>query len=282
MAADQWYRRYPRDWFEGTRVLTPEARGIYADIIDLLHIHDGRLPYDEIELKAKLVIREVRTLRRIFDELVRWGKLAIVDGMITNDRVIADLKKRGGRPFTKGSAWSRRAVGEELPTSRPSPRQLPPDTSATPESEIANSNGLGRNPPATESESESEEKIKKEAADDAPARARASHMAKFALVYAWLEGRLGLSAFNGSAIHVWLNAGADLDLHIKPAVDLVLAKMNGHGPPRSINYFTPAISEYFAHATGRMPEPRPGGNDHAPPSFVKAAMEVLDAMENKK
>jgi len=89
-----YLKAYARDWLTGTRVLSPEARGIYWDIIMLMQDRDARLKMDEQNLCRDLALANPRTLRRILGELFTKGKLAVTtDGWITQKRMEIEMAK---------------------------------------------------------------------------------------------------------------------------------------------------------------------------------------------
>lgn len=100
---DFWFPWKGAKWLGGTRMLSPEARGIYADYITLMREGDGTLPDERTPRGEKwhcrcLGLRDARTLRRIVDELFENEKLQrLEDGRLTNPTVQRDIAKgRGG------------------------------------------------------------------------------------------------------------------------------------------------------------------------------------------
>lgn len=85
-----YFRFYPRDYFEATRVLTLEERGAYMDIICLEMMLEGVLRDDDDLLSHHLHISK-RKWRPLKAALVAHGKLSVEDGMIVNDRCVREL-----------------------------------------------------------------------------------------------------------------------------------------------------------------------------------------------
>ena len=85
---------YGRDWLGGTRRLSPEARGIYADMLVLIYEGEGRCAYDEDALCAELALRSVRVLRRILGELIDAGKLIRDGNWLYNGRATREIERR--------------------------------------------------------------------------------------------------------------------------------------------------------------------------------------------
>lgn len=122
--SDPWYKRNARDFYEGTRRLTLEQRGAYTDLIDLIYIHDGDVPDDDDWIAHALHISR-RKWRVIRAALMAAGKIASVDGQITNSRAVIELEERrrrreinrenalGQRRFETGSRVVRSGTSNE-------------------------------------------------------------------------------------------------------------------------------------------------------------------------
>lgn len=85
MGKIHWYKRDPVAWLQGTRKLTPEQRGFYADIIELIMAHDGELEDDDKDVAAWIRCT-VGKWRKIKAQLIEAGKISIECGKIINDR----------------------------------------------------------------------------------------------------------------------------------------------------------------------------------------------------
>lgn len=112
----------PRDWRTGTRTLTPELRGIYADMISILHESGGRVPYDADALCAELGLKSVRVVRRLIDALVTADKLQLAGGWLSNRRVTRDLARRAAAPASGATLGGRPRYpqpGDESPPELP-------------------------------------------------------------------------------------------------------------------------------------------------------------------
>lgn len=72
----KWYKRDPHRWFEGTRELAWEERGVYADMVDIALARDGRLPNDDRFL-CVAIGGNVRSIRRIKSALIAKRKVRI-------------------------------------------------------------------------------------------------------------------------------------------------------------------------------------------------------------
>lgn len=80
-----YYKRFPRDFLEGTIGLSFEVKGAYAIVLDLIYMRDGRLPDDARYIAGQLGC-SVRKWTAILAELVKAGKLHVQSGVITNFR----------------------------------------------------------------------------------------------------------------------------------------------------------------------------------------------------
>jgi uncharacterized protein YdaU (DUF1376 family) len=85
-----WYKRDPSDALEGMRCLTPEERGVYNTILDLIYERDGNLPDDD-RIIAGWAGCAVQRFRRIKNRLIELGKVIVRDGRLTNPRADKEL-----------------------------------------------------------------------------------------------------------------------------------------------------------------------------------------------
>lgn len=80
-----YYKRFPRDFLDGTIGLSLETKGAYAIVLDLIYMRDGRLPEDARYIAGQLGC-SVRKWTAILSELVAAGKLQVANGIISNFR----------------------------------------------------------------------------------------------------------------------------------------------------------------------------------------------------
>ncbi len=121
LTPDQWYRRYARDYHEGTRELTLAERGAYSDILDMIYMAGAPLKDDERMIAYKLHV-DVRTWRPIRNRLLALGKLYLVRGCLHNARAKTMLSQReierrsmGDRPgIAGGSRPDRPGIDRDL------------------------------------------------------------------------------------------------------------------------------------------------------------------------
>lgn len=97
---DFWFRWLPAKWLAGTRMVSLEGRGAYADYISIMREGDGTLPdertKDGLEWHCRmLAVRDGRTVKRVVGELLAKRKLRrLDDGRLTNSRVEYDMAER--------------------------------------------------------------------------------------------------------------------------------------------------------------------------------------------
>ena len=106
---------YIKDWIDGTRNLSNSAKGAYINIISAMYGRGGPFPYNETDLCRLTGCATVRSLRPLIHELIKNGKLKIVDGHLVNDRVqleIPKIENRIARSSKGGQARSGRVQAE--------------------------------------------------------------------------------------------------------------------------------------------------------------------------
>ncbi len=91
--SDPWFKRYPDDFFKGTRALSIEARGAYNDILDLIYMNGGPIPDDDFQIACALRIKQ-RKWAPIRKELFAKEKLILRPEGISNLRAEEELKQR--------------------------------------------------------------------------------------------------------------------------------------------------------------------------------------------
>lgn len=90
-----YYKRFPRDFLDGTIGLSLETKGAYAIILDLIYMRDGRLADDARYIAGQLGC-SVRKWTVIRAELIARGKLICELGFISNfraDYLLEDTRK---------------------------------------------------------------------------------------------------------------------------------------------------------------------------------------------
>jgi uncharacterized protein YdaU (DUF1376 family) len=120
----KWYKRDPNAYFGGTRMLTPEQRGIYNDIIELLYMRDGILPDDD-RRNARACMIAPQTWRRIKTDLIKLGKIQITDQHIMANRVqyCLEAAHKLGVSMSVLSQKRWKNNGDNMRDSNPPPKQ---------------------------------------------------------------------------------------------------------------------------------------------------------------
>lgn len=112
-----YYKRFPRDFLEGTIGMSLEVKGAYAVILDLIYMRDGRLPDDARYISGQLgcSLRKWSTIR---DALIAAGKITVSGGFLSNKR--ADDLLEDSVKYQEKQAENRRQANKnrDLPEPR--------------------------------------------------------------------------------------------------------------------------------------------------------------------
>lgn len=100
MSGPDWYRWFPAKWASGVIGLTPEQRGVYIDIINII-LDRGACPEDYDYLKRACNC-QARRLKRLIRELIAAGKLERNNGLIRQHR--AETERRESEAFAEVQA----------------------------------------------------------------------------------------------------------------------------------------------------------------------------------
>lgn len=87
-----WYKRYPKDFMDGTTRLSLEEEGAYSRCLDLIYNQGGAIADDEHWLASQMRC-SVRKWKAIRERLLELEKLLIVGGKLTNMRAEIELAK---------------------------------------------------------------------------------------------------------------------------------------------------------------------------------------------
>lgn len=88
-----YYKRFPRDFFEGTIGMSFEEKSAYGLLLDVIYMRDGNLP-DDPRYIAGLLGCSVRKWNAIKDKLIIAGKIELKDGIISNLRADNLIEER--------------------------------------------------------------------------------------------------------------------------------------------------------------------------------------------
>ncbi len=80
-----YYKRFPRDFLDGTIGMTLEEKGAYGIVLDLIYMRDGSLEDDHRYIAGHLGC-SVRCWISVRDRLISRGKLKLENGIISNSR----------------------------------------------------------------------------------------------------------------------------------------------------------------------------------------------------
>jgi len=106
MTAHPWYKRYPMDFIHGTMGLTLEEKGAYSLCLDLMYERDGPIP-DDARWIAGVCGCSLRKWKAIRARLIAIGKLAAVDGQLTNGRTDKELESRANISRTRAKSGAK-------------------------------------------------------------------------------------------------------------------------------------------------------------------------------
>lgn len=90
----EYYRAYPRDFFEGTIGMTGQLRGFYRMVLDLIYMHDGYLLNDWGHIAGNTGYGKTQC-KRMINQLVEMEKLQLSgknDEFFTQKRAKNELK----------------------------------------------------------------------------------------------------------------------------------------------------------------------------------------------
>lgn len=127
-----YYKRFPRDFLEGTIGMTLEEKGAYAIILDLIFATDGRLKDDANYIAGNLGC-SVRKWNSIREKLVALGKLSCDLGIISNSRAdkildeqrsFVDKQRENGHKAHKNSSIKKPSL---IPSHQPKVSQSEPE-----------------------------------------------------------------------------------------------------------------------------------------------------------
>ena len=86
-----YYKRYPRDFIEGTIGLPFEVKVTYSFVLDLIYMQGGKLPDDARYISGLLGV-SVRKWNSLRESLISAGKIVAENGCLTNYRAVSELE----------------------------------------------------------------------------------------------------------------------------------------------------------------------------------------------
>ena len=130
----EYYKAYPRDFFEGTLGMSGQLRGFYRMVIDLIYMHDGFLLSDWGHI-AGLTGYGKTQCRRMMSQLVEGGKIEVSgknDEFFSQKRAKNELKDSRKFQENQSKKASKRWENNGLPDANASAgRMLPQDHKTT-------------------------------------------------------------------------------------------------------------------------------------------------------
>ena len=223
-----YYKRFPRDFLEGSIGLSFEEKGAYAIVLDLIYMRNGSLPDDARYIAGQLGC-SVRLWSKIKDALVSKGKISVINGIISNFRANYQLEET--RKYQDKQAENRTKTNENNKLQKPSFNHSRDYPEPEPDTNID---------------------------DDVSAGASVSDFGD------WPEPRDTVGELTRCAsipaaewqLHTvrelvrWRQAGFSFRQDVIPAVEAVWLKVRQR-PPKSWAYFTDAIAQHHANRLDR-------------------------------
>jgi uncharacterized protein YdaU (DUF1376 family) len=112
-----YYKRFPRDFLDGTVGMTLEQKGAYGIVLDLIFSRGGKLPDDPRYIAGQLGC-SVRKWNSIKDYLISEAKLFTENGIISNKR--ADYLLEETRKYRDKQAENRKKPYKNSEETKPS------------------------------------------------------------------------------------------------------------------------------------------------------------------
>ncbi|MEH6836041.1 DUF1376 domain-containing protein [Falsihalocynthiibacter arcticus] len=157
MNALPYYKRFPRDFLEGTVGMPFEEKGAYGIVIDLIYLQDGSLADDSGYISGHLGM-SVRKWNSIRERLINRGKLQVNDGIIStkrSDNLMLETRKLRDKNAENGAKSHENNILEganaDKARDKPEPESEPEreETTTTPRTEVvpAETKSGGGGPP---------------------------------------------------------------------------------------------------------------------------------------
>jgi uncharacterized protein YdaU (DUF1376 family) len=116
-----YYKRFPRDFLDGTVGFTLEQKGAYSGVLDLIYMRGGNLPDDPGYIAGQLGC-SVRKWNSLRDFLIERGKLQVENGLISNfraDYLLEETRKyRDQKAENRAGSNKNKAEEERASTKR--------------------------------------------------------------------------------------------------------------------------------------------------------------------
>ena len=213
-----YYKRFPRDLIEGTVSMPFELKGAYSLILDLIYLHNGKLPDDARYIAGQLNV-SVRKWNSMRSELVSRDKLKIIGEFLTNLRAVTELESLTKLQDKQAENRARPNKNNDLQSPKPNHTEPEPDKVI---------------------------RIAKSDLDDDPVAEPVAVGQTVVEIMGVAKDPRWLG--NYSLASGWLAEGFDPDLDIYPVVRAICDRKReqGQNMPYSLKYFTNAIRSHHA------------------------------------
>lgn len=123
----EYYKAYPRDFFEGTIGMAGPLRGFYRMVIDLVYMHDGFLLNDWGHISGHTGFGKTQC-KRMMQQLVESGKIQISgenDEFFTQNRAKSELKDSRKFQENQANKAAKRWKNNDLQDATALPKDMP-------------------------------------------------------------------------------------------------------------------------------------------------------------
>lgn len=122
-----YYKRYPRDFVEGTIGLPFEVKATYSFVLDLIYMQGGELPDDPRYISGLLGV-SVRKWNALRQALIDHGKIQVSGEFLTNYRAVSELESLAKLQDKQRENRSRPNKNKDLQSPRSNHTEPEPDT----------------------------------------------------------------------------------------------------------------------------------------------------------
>lgn len=124
-----YYKAYPRDFFEGTRMMGFELKAAYRLLLDLIYMHGGALEDDPRFISGQMGC-SVKKWNLIRSDLIKIGKIRVIDNSLRNLRADKELEilRRFQDKQAENASGPRKNNGLDKAMAEPKPSHTEPDT----------------------------------------------------------------------------------------------------------------------------------------------------------
>ena len=123
-----YYKRYPRDFIEGTIGMSFELKTTYSFILDLIYMQAGKLP-DDSRYISGLLNCSVKKWNLLRNQLIELGKIEVSGEFLTNYRALSEVKRSAKYQQKQAEKGRTTKKNNDLRKTTAAPsRDLEPDT----------------------------------------------------------------------------------------------------------------------------------------------------------